>query len=172
MFFSSLNQWYDIIICVHWFELFFTGEWCGPWASCSMREIFQSWHLWMEWIMWQKHQKMEVVGFKNSLIFSSVFMTLYVFSFSDQNLSVVRRPRCLKLLTFSSSSQVPLDQFQPNLAGTQHPLVMKIQVCSTEGPCHIPRGDYYEIAKIHWQNLKIFFYRMMLPMGLLLSVRK
>ena len=41
-------------------------------------------------------------------------------SFSDQNLSVVRRRcrcrRCRKLFTFSSSSQEPLGQFQPNLA--------------------------------------------------------
>ena len=34
-------------------------------------------------------------------------------SFSDQNLSVVRRR---KLFTFSSSSPEPLAQFQPNLA--------------------------------------------------------
>ena len=42
-------------------------------------------------------------------------------SFSDQNLSVVRRlcpcrQRCRKLFTFSSSSPEPLGQFQPNLA--------------------------------------------------------
>ena len=41
-------------------------------------------------------------------------------SFSDQNLSVVRRCRhcccCRKLFTFSSSSPEPLGQFQPNLA--------------------------------------------------------
>ena len=43
-------------------------------------------------------------------------------SFSDQNLSVVRRRcrrrrcRCRKLFTFSSSSPEPLGQFQPNLA--------------------------------------------------------
>ena len=41
-------------------------------------------------------------------------------SFSDQNLSVVRRRRCCrrcrKLFTFSSSSPEPLGQFQPNLA--------------------------------------------------------
>ena len=42
-------------------------------------------------------------------------------SFSDQNLSVVRRRchsrrRCRKLFKFSSSSPEPLGQFQPNLA--------------------------------------------------------
>ena len=44
-------------------------------------------------------------------------------SFSDQNLSVVRRRcrcrrrrRCFKLSTFSSSSPEPIGQFQPNLA--------------------------------------------------------
>ena len=36
-------------------------------------------------------------------------------SFSDQNLFIVCR-RCRKLFTFSSSSQEPLGQFQPNLA--------------------------------------------------------
>ena len=40
-----------------------------------------------------------------------------------------------------------------------HPWVKGIQVYSNEGPCPFPRGDNYEIAKIHWQNLKIFFSR-------------
>ena len=33
----------------------------------------------------------------------------------------------------------------------------RIQVCSNEGPRPFPRGDNYEIAKIHLRNLKIFF---------------
>ena len=37
---------------------------------------------------------------------------------------------------------------------TKHPLVKGIQVCSNEGPCSFPRGDNYDIAKIHWQNFK------------------
>ena len=37
-----------------------------------------------------------------------------------------------------------------------HPWVKGTQVCSNEGPHLYPRGDNYEIAKIHWQNLKIF----------------
>ena len=58
------------------------------------------------------------------MIFSSPEPKAQV-SFSDQNLSVVRRRcrcrrrrrrRCFKLFTFSSSSQEPLGQFQPNLA--------------------------------------------------------
>ena len=56
------------------------------------------------------------------LLFSSPEPKAQV-SFSDQNLSVVRRCRCRrrrwrchKLLTFSSSSSEPLGQFQPNLA--------------------------------------------------------
>ena len=32
-----------------------------------------------------------------------------------------------------------------------------IQVCSNEGSHPFPRGDDYEIAKIPWRNLKIFF---------------
>ena len=70
-------------------------------------------------------------------------------SFSDQNLSVVRRRcRCRrrKLFTFSSSSPEPLGQFQPS---PKHPWVKGIQVCSNEGPHLFPRGDNYEIAKIH-----------------------
>ena len=37
----------------------------------------------------------------------------------------------------------------------------RTHVCSKEGPCPLPRGDNYEIAKIHWQNLKIFLSRIM-----------
>ena len=40
--------------------------------------------------------------------------------------------------------------------GTKHPWVKGIQVCSNEGPRPFPRGDNYEIVKIHWRNLKIF----------------
>ena len=43
--------------------------------------------------------------------------------------------------------------------GTKHPWMKWIQVCSNEGPCPFPRGDNYEIAKIHWRNLKTFFSR-------------
>ena len=42
---------------------------------------------------------------------------------------------------------------------TKHPWVKRIQVCSDEGPGPFPKGDTYKIAKIHWQNLKIFFCR-------------
>ena len=38
--FSSFNQHYDMIICVNWFELFFLGEQCGPWASFCQYVIF------------------------------------------------------------------------------------------------------------------------------------
>ena len=38
--------------------------------------------------------------------------------------------------------------------GTKHPWVKGIQVCSNKGPRFFPRGDYYEIAKIYWRNLK------------------
>ena len=38
--------------------------------------------------------------------------------------------------------------------GTKHPLGKGIQFCSNEGPRPFPRGDNYEIAKIHWQNLQ------------------
>ena len=41
--------------------------------------------------------------------------------------------------------------------GTKHPLVMGIQICSNEGPCHFLRGDNNEIAKIHWWTFKILF---------------
>ena len=38
--------------------------------------------------------------------------------------------------------------------GTKHPWVKGIQVYSNEGPRPFPRADNYEIAKLHWQNLK------------------
>ena len=40
-----------------------------------------------------------------------------------------------------------------------HLWVKGIQLCSIEGPALFPRGDNYEIVKIHLRNLKIFFSR-------------
>ena len=40
--------------------------------------------------------------------------------------------------------------------GTKHPWVMRDQISSNEGPHIFLREINYEIAKIHWQNLKIF----------------
>ena len=36
--------------------------------------------------------------------------------------------------------------------GTKHPWVMGIQVCLNERLCPFPRGDDYEITKIHRRN--------------------
>ena len=47
--------------------------------------------------------------------------------------------------------------------GTKHPWVKGIQVCSNEGPRPFPRGDNYEIVKIHWWNFKIFLSRTTEP---------
>ena len=46
-----------------------------------------------------------------------------------------------------------------NILGTKHPLVKGIQVCSHGGPRHFSRGDNNEIARIHWRNLIILFWR-------------
>ena len=40
-----------------------------------------------------------------------------------------------------------------------HSWVKGFQVCSNEGPCPFPRRDDYEIVKIHWWNLHIFYSR-------------
>ena len=77
-------------------------------------------------------------------------------SISDR-LSSVRsfvRPSVCKLSTFSSFPELQAP-FQPNLAQSILGL-REIQVCSNEGPHPFPRGDNYEIAKIHWRNW-IFF---------------
>ena len=76
-------------------------------------------------------------------------------SFSDRLLSVVRPSVCpsvCKLFTFSSYSQEPLGQFQPNL--TQSILGWwGFNFVQMKGPRPFPRGDNKEIAKIHWQTL-------------------
>ena len=35
---------------------------------------------------------------------------------------------------------------------TKYPWVKGIQVCSNEGPRPFPRGNYFEIVKVHWRN--------------------
>ena len=49
--------------------------------------------------------------------------------------------------------------------GTKHPWVKGIQVCANEGPRPFPRGDNYKIVKIHWRNIKIFFFRTAGPIS-------
>ena len=49
---------------------------------------------------------------------------------------------------------------------TEYSMVRGIQVCSNEGlPCPFPRVDSYEILKIHWQTLRIFFSRTTGPIS-------
>ena len=43
--------------------------------------------------------------------------------------------------------------------GTMHAWLKGSKVCSNERPNPFPKGDNYEIAKIHLRNLKIFFSR-------------
>ena len=81
-------------------------------------------------------------------------------SFSDQNLSVVRRCccRCRKLFTFSYSSPGPLGQLQPNLSqcilGWR-----RFKFVQMKGPALFQGEIITQIVKIHWWNLKIFFSR-------------
>ena len=42
----------------------------------------------------------------------------------------------------------------PTKPGTKHSLVKGIQVFLKEGLSYFPRGDDYEIGKIHWKNFK------------------
>ena len=55
--------------------------------------------------------------------------------------------------------------------GTKHPWVKGIQVYSNKGPFAFPRADNYEIAKIHLQNLKIFFSRTTEPFSTKLDTK-
>ena len=55
--------------------------------------------------------------------------------------------------------------------GTKNPLVKGIQVCSNEESRPFLRGDNYDIAKIHWRNLKIFFLRITEPISTTLSAK-
>ena len=48
---------------------------------------------------------------------------------------------------------------------------MWIRICSNEGPCPFPRGDNYELAKIHWRNLKIFISRTARPISTKLGTK-
>ena len=49
--------------------------------------------------------------------------------------------------------------------GIKHPCKKEIQVFSNKDLCSFPRGDNYEIEKIHWQHLKVFFSRIAGPIS-------
>ena len=94
----------------------------------------------------------------SSIIFSSPELKAQV-SFSDHLSSVVCLSICLSvclsvclstfhIFIFFSRTTGPIS----TKLGTKHPWVKGIQVCSNEGPRPFPRGDDYEIVKIHWRN--------------------
>ena len=61
------------------------------------------------------------------------------------------------------SSPEPL----PNFNKTWHKVFLGVGVLvfSNEGPHLFSRGDDYEIAKMHWRNLKIFFWPISTNLG-------
>ena len=75
-----------------------------------------------------------------------------------------------KLFTFSSSSPKTTGPISTKLC-TKYPWVKGIQVCSNEGPCPFPRGDNYEIVKIHWQCLEISYSRTTGPISIKLGTK-
>ena len=116
---------------------------------------------------------------------------LWIPVFSSPELKVeVSFSDCLsvrKLFTFSSSSPEPLSQFQPNLAqsifgwrrfkfvqmkGTNHPWMKDIQNFKNKGSRPFIKGGYYEMAKIHWRNLKILFSRSTGPISTKLGTKR
>ena len=77
---------------------------------------------------------------------------MFPFPRGDQNSKIVKiHKRNLKMYRTTRPTFSKL--------GTMHPWVKGIQFCLNEAPHHFPRGEIYEIAKIHWRNLKIFFSR-------------
>jgi hypothetical protein len=61
----------------------------------------------------------------------------------------------LYILDFFSRTALPIF----TRLGTNHPWVKGIQVCSKKGDSPSQMGDNSERVKIHWQILKIFFFR-------------
>ena len=81
----------------------------------------------------------------NSWAFSSPELKAQV-NFSDHLLSVVCLSVCiLHNLNFFSRTAGPIS----TKPGTTYPWLVGIQFCSNKGPRPFPRGDDYEIAKIH-----------------------
>ena len=53
----------------------------------------------------------------------------------------------------------------------KHPWVKGFHICSNKGPRPFQRGDNYQIAKIHWQNLKICCCRITGPISTKLGIK-
>ena len=69
------------------------------------------------------------------------------------------------LKIFFSRTTVPIS----TKLSINHPWVKGILDYSNKWPLLFPRGDDYEIMKIHWQNFKIFFSRTTGPISTKLS---
>ena len=65
------------------------------------------------------------------------------FSKGKNNKIVKIHLRNLKIFFYRTSGQISTK------LGTKHPWVKRNLIHSNEGPCPLPRGDNYQIAKIH-----------------------
>ena len=105
---------------------------------------------------------------KDLFVCSGVFVPL-------ENYSVIWRHHHYR----QRAANVDLTCFVPTRFDEDHSLTSwhkvslgkGIQVCSNEGPPPSQRGDNWEIIKINWQLLKIFFYRTTGPISTKLGTK-
>ena len=78
-------------------------------------------------------------------------MFVFLVSFSDRNLSVVRRCCCRRRRCCKLSQKLLSKTTGPSSTklDINHSWLKGIQFCKNEGPPPFPRGDDKEIAKIH-----------------------
>ena len=143
--FSLITNRLNGIIVHIWLGFFFVQDNFKTNAFSQIR-LFYSLYNW----------KKRIPKIKSFHVLAHLFKLKAKVNFSDRLLSVASVHLSIRLsggkpFTFSSSSPEPLGQFQPNLAQSSR-WVKGIQVCSNNWPRPFPRGDNYEIAKIHWRN--------------------
>jgi hypothetical protein len=127
----------------------FSGERCGPWASCYEK-------YWPKWLRWA----MCPLGLLLAHLSWKLKWAILIARCPSVRLSVN-----FYIFDFFSRTTGPI----LTRLGTNHHWGEDSN-CSNEGDCLSPRGDNSKRVKIHWKFLKIFFSRTSGPISIKLGI--
>ena len=87
-----------------------------------------------------------------------VSVELLILRWPFRPLGLLSKWRVTPFSMYEQNREKILSELKKNKLSRKHPWVKGIGVFLDKGSRPFPWGDYYEIAKIHWQNFKKRFF--------------